>query len=871
MANFEQEARRLIAAGFIADLLPILPHDANLSPLSAVPESNLGKVPGKRLSGERWVGFQGWQDHIATEEEVMRWCAWGAGIGVNTRNLAAVDVDVLDETLSARLRGLLVGNFGYAPVRTGNAPKCLLLYRVAEPHRKMRIAFRLAHTGETKHAVEILGEGQQFVAFGIHPKTKSPYCWSFGQTPADKELTTLTPADIERMRGLIVELLDSIGALDITIHDGTASGQSQFIGAAEHLASDPALAVEALLSIPNESLDRETWIGLAHAFKAAVGGGEEHYEAFENWCLQYPDNTPDAARRLWDSITASTVGAARLFDAARGHGFMEDMADEFAPLPEDSNDTCICRTEIRYTPDRLVESVDLAMAAMIADVAQGQVFAFGNELVTVQTAQPLTVRQLAGGECPKMKLIVPFDAHALRERLMRSCRFFVHDARTKAWRATMAPDALVQMALSRRGRGAPPLTGLLESPTLRPDGSLIATPGYDATTGLFAVFEPGQFPNVPAHPTKEEALSALAYLRDEVFTEFPFAEAVDSYCAVALLLTAVVRRSALGQSPAFAVCAPIQSSGKTSLVSLIASCAFGRAATAATYPDDEAEMRKRLFAILREGHALAVFDNLRHGQRVSSETLALALTSETFSDRVLGVSRTATVPSSLLVVFTGNGLAFVEDFASRVLPITLAPDIERPEQRVFRRKNLDAWAAVNRPTVVAACLTILLAYQVAGCPEVGGKPTRFFEWARMVRDPLLWLGSADLAVKFERSAREDPQSEQLGAVYELWSSVFGDAVLTARAVIDNLKALAATRDRALLEDVQPEPRAAKGGELLAMLSAQASARKGALDAQALGLWLRKHASRIVGGRMLLRVEDKHLNTATWAVKTAPSS
>jgi putative DNA primase/helicase len=53
------------------------------------------------------------------------------------------------------------------------------------------------------------------------------------------------------------------------------------------------------------------------------------------------------------------------------------------------------------------------------------------------------------------------------------------------------PPAAVASILAELGDwpNTPPLAGIVEGPTMRPDGSIIDTPGYDAATGLY--FDPG--------------------------------------------------------------------------------------------------------------------------------------------------------------------------------------------------------------------------------------------------------------------------------------------------------------------------------------------------------------------------------------------
>jgi acyl-CoA reductase-like NAD-dependent aldehyde dehydrogenase len=71
------------------------------------------------------------------------------------------------------------------------------------------------------------------------------------------------------------------------------------------------------------------------------------------------------------------------------------------------------------------------------------------------------------------------------------------------------------------------IEGIVMAPVLRPDGSVLQTPGYDEQTRL--VYVPGrEYPAVPDRPTKDDALDAAARLIEVVkvvdLTEAAFTE-----------------------------------------------------------------------------------------------------------------------------------------------------------------------------------------------------------------------------------------------------------------------------------------------------------------------------------------------------------
>lgn len=62
---------------------------------------------------------------------------------------------------------------------------------------------------------------------------------------------------------------------------------------------------------------------------------------------------------------------------------------------------------------------------------------------------------------------------------------------------------------------------------MRPNGSILSTPGYDRTTGLYLYTEP-DWPLIPDHPTRAQAEDAVRGLLAP-FAEFPFVGDEDYY------------------------------------------------------------------------------------------------------------------------------------------------------------------------------------------------------------------------------------------------------------------------------------------------------------------------------------------------------
>ena len=122
-----------------------------------------------------------------------------------------------------------------------------------------------------------------------------------------------------------------------------------------------------------------------------------------------------------------------------------------------------------------------------------------------------------------------------------------------SWRASYWPENV-----AGRSRA---LLELSRLPTLRPDGSLLATEGYDQRSELY-LMSSLKLPPIPERPSKEQALEALEHLTD-LFCEFSFSDKegkkrLNQSVALSGLLTASVRGSyPLHPSISFAPIRPV--------------------------------------------------------------------------------------------------------------------------------------------------------------------------------------------------------------------------------------------------------------------------------------------------------------------------
>jgi hypothetical protein len=84
-----------------------------------------------------------------------------------------------------------------------------------------------------------------------------------------------------------------------------------------------------------------------------------------------------------------------------------------------------------------------------------------------------------------------------------------------------------------------PVAGVIMTPTLRPNGTLLVKEGYDPETELI-LMRPPVIPLVSESPTREEGLAAIRRVA-ELFEEFAFKDEASRAVALSDVVTAVVR------------------------------------------------------------------------------------------------------------------------------------------------------------------------------------------------------------------------------------------------------------------------------------------------------------------------------------------
>lgn len=420
--------------------------------------------------------------------------------------------------------------------------------------------------------------------------------------------------------------------------------------------------------------------------------------------------------------------------------------------------------------------------------------------------------------------VVPTSAPALTKELSAAASWEKYDARAKGWVRCDPPERHISILYDAKDfRHLLPLAGVARQPYFREsDGELVTAAGYDKASQRFGVFDSRQFA-IP-EPTLDAARDALSMLED-VLKEFHFVSAADKAAALAAIFTAVVRPT-LAHAPGFHVKAPVFGSGKTYLCELIGAFAGPAGNAKVSYPTTSEEATKVILSLLLSSPAVIEFDDM-DTDWIPHGTIKRMLTADQITDRILGVSKTATVSTRTLFLGSGNNVGPVRDLLRRVLTIHVDPRCATPATMSYKGLPVEH-VRKNRGAFVAAVLTIILAWRKAGSPRaaIENVVTYGSAWSDYCRHPLIWLGHSDPATALLEQIKHDPDGDALASLMAVWRTEFGSTPTTVRKAVERAECGGVDLRDAMREFPVEE--------------------RGEINRSKLGWILKKNANRIVG-------------------------
>ena len=187
-------------------------------------------------------------------------------------------------------------------------------------------------------AIEFLGDGQQYVIAGTHPKTMAPYRWEHAGRTGGVELLE---ASLDRLPNLsdsvlrerlvpMIQLFAQKRGLQASSATSSAPART---GDQESLRAPSLEMLRAIVShIPNPGRDWDYFVRMAAAVRAAAGpdGEREGFQIFDEWSAKL-EGLYDANLTLdrWQSVEPpNAIGFDYLVSRARLGGY-DNAREEF--------------------------------------------------------------------------------------------------------------------------------------------------------------------------------------------------------------------------------------------------------------------------------------------------------------------------------------------------------------------------------------------------------------------------------------------------------------------------------------------------------------------------------------------------------------
>jgi hypothetical protein len=803
-------------------------------------------------------------------------------------------------------------NHGMFLVRVGMPPKRLIVFRTTAPFAKITVNL-VAPDGSVGQKIEFLGTGNMFVAYGIHPDTKEPYDWPYGRPGPVKlsELIPIEGVEAKKLVDDIVQFLiyefgyslpqptqgDGLGGsgsswdelvsniragheLHGSIRDLAAKMAGR--GYAEEDAAEILENLMAECAAPHDDRWQNRWRDIPRMISTAwekfAPGENQNFDPKSNDQgsaepvpvqgskaalaeLKEACTTVAAASQSESSDTLSRqsfllgqlVGSGRLDeDTAR-----ERLTEAASNLGLGNAATAAMITgglsggklqprlpTIKVIGGRIADNIEMAEAEIIASGTA--VFQRGGVLV-----QPIK-QEYAAADDKKTEVMT------LREMQTENAVFCLnryaavfkkYDARSKKFVDVDPPKDLASGLLKKGTWVMPQVSGVITTPTMRPDGSILDQPGYDEATKLYYSQDRNvSVPPINSTPSRADAVEALDLLKS-LLAGFPFETKLDQAVGLASVMTPILH-GAFDVCPMFLMAAHQASTGKSCLVNVAAAIATGRPCPVITYVSSPEEMEKRLGAMIMQGSPLISLDNCSHD--LEGDLLAQVTEQPLVEVRILGKSETRKCEWRGTLSATGNNVTLKGDMTRRGLKCNLDAKVERPELREFPFHPVKL-AAADRGKYVHAILTIARAWKVAGLADPCGPIASYGGWSAAVRSPLVWLGCEDPVNSMDSAREEDPDRIAARGLIALWKEHLsvGDPYTTA-AIIGKANEMTTGLGVSFVRS-----------ELRDLLNQEAGGTRGEIDNRRLGRWLISIKGQIHDGYRIVQVRgSSHGNRYT---------
>ena len=519
-----------------------------------------------------------------------------------------------------------------------------------------------------------------------------------------------------------------------------------------------------------------------------------------------------------------TADWARTKGQASGGREFRRIWDKAAP-DDDALPTITVRAGLRH------EAAEAGLAAL--EAVGAAFYQRGEQIVRVL---PLAAKTADGGQTTAPG-IAAVSCAVLGRELGRAARWEGLDRKGDPVRIDPPRPVVEQIAEMVGEWPFPILAGVIGTPTMRADGSLLLDEGYDEQTGLVLLGAPA-LPPIPEEPTRADAIGALLVL-DTLLDEFPFKDgggpkSIDRAVALSELITPVLR-GAMSTAPMHLANAPQPGTGKSYLADLTSCVSTGERCAVVAFSPNPEETEKRLNGSALGGHPILALDNA--SGTIEGDLLCQLTERPLLQLRPLGTSKMARCANTFTVLANGNNAEVAADMVRRTIECRLDANMEAPEARTFRRNPL-ATITRNRGVYIAAALTVARAYLRAGKPGRLPPLASYEAWSDLVRSPLVWLDRADPVASMASLRSVDPVRLARAALFHAWADELGTGGAYQTADVINR----ANDQSTYGAHLRPALRAA--------LLDIGRDRIGNIEARQVGKWLSKNENNIADGLKL---------------------
>lgn len=321
--------------------------------------------------------------------------------------------------------------------------------------------------------------------------------------------------------------------------------------------------------------------------------------------------------------------------------------------------------------------------------------------------------------------------------------------------------ALVCLEHPKRLSIFPEISGLVNHPIMRSDGTIVTKKGYEPETKLYILSDQ----ELKSFKSVEEAKQCLV----KPFEHFLFTNDSDEANAWAMFWTVLFDYGVPGRHPFFSVKAPQYGVGKTLLVKSLYQVVHGVEPALAMWPQGslskEETLNKIIGSNILSGKKFLYFDNMRAGTEVLSETLAAFATTGRLNYKPL-YHENRDLEANMVIVFTGNNIIFGMDLARRTQVIELYTNDPYPEERDL--PDIEKYIEENRSELLGAAMHILSEWHKEGRPQSKQKKGSFESWSQIIGGIL----SFAQMIGFETSTPEidDEDSAFRLFIQEVWDN-----------------------------------------------------------------------------------------------------